>query len=86
VLTVSFLVVVTAARFAAHDDAITVGFTNFGVEIPAHLSARNPPRLRVFVSTDAGRTWRHHQDLSPDAGHVSYEAAGDGLFLFASGP
>lgn len=40
-------------------------------------------RLRLFVSLDQGKTWKHAKDAKPTDGKFTYTAPKDGLYWFA---
>jgi hypothetical protein len=41
-------------------------------------------RVQLYVSTDRGRTWRHHEDYAPTSADVVFRAWRDGEYWFAS--
>jgi hypothetical protein len=40
-------------------------------------------RIRLFVSEDRGKTWKHHKDCKPTDAEVPFTAPQDGFFWFA---
>ncbi len=56
-------------------------------KIPFHYDAAELTRLgarqiQLHVSRDQGRTWQAYQEVTPDAGKFSFQAAGDGEYWF----
>lgn len=56
--------------------------------IPFQFDAEEMARLgaveiRLFVSTDKGRHWKHAQSVAPGEGRFTFEATGEGEYWFA---
>ena len=53
--------------------------------IPFNVNgSRKPVEVQLYVSTDAGVTWKFYARRLPSAGHFPFRAGGDGQFWFAS--
>jgi hypothetical protein len=54
--------------------------------IPIHIDEARRARigkLRLFVSADGGKSWKHHKDYGVDEDTAKFSAPRDGLYCFA---
>ena len=49
---------------------------------PADDKEKAPVEVRLFVSSDAGRSWKTHSRVRPDQGHFKFAAPKDGQYGF----
>jgi hypothetical protein len=73
----------SAASFAA-DDAETVVVNQRRFAIPLQVEAGDPDvaEVRLYLSDDAGKTWRLHERVRPATSEFVFNAAEDGEYWF----
>src|SRR5260370_279399 len=65
-------------------DVFEVQARAFDIPIQVNPNRRDTiERIRLFVSVDRGKTWKHAQDCQPTDEQVSFTAPKDGLYWFA---
>jgi hypothetical protein len=58
--------------------------TTFNIPFSVDLSRGRPSEVQLFVSQDAGGTWRLFGRQAPTEKHFAFRAGGDGQYWFAS--
>ncbi len=58
-------------------------YAQFKIPFHVELSGREPYKVQLWVSTDAGATWQMHGNAEPQAKHFDFRAAAEGLYLFS---
>ncbi len=58
--------------------------TTFSIPFSVAAGTRNPVEVHLYVSRDAGRTWRLYARQTPGARRFTFTAEGDGDYWFAS--
>lgn len=73
-----------AIKVHGHDDSIVINERNLDIRLMVKPAQRQSiAKLRLWVSTDSGKTWKPAAQVSPDVAAFSYTAASDGMHWFA---
>lgn len=84
-----FALVLLSAALAADPvqwpkDVYEISERHFAMPLNHHSEGRGrEKRIRLFVSTDMGKSWTHLKDVQPSDEKVQFSAPRDGMYWFA---
>ncbi|MBX3423563.1 MAG: hypothetical protein KF752_18560 [Pirellulaceae bacterium] len=62
---------------------VYLSFAQFHIPFSIDRTGVIPSEVRLYVSTDSGRSWQHHGSAGPEASFFEFRAAAEGEYLFA---